>query len=127
MSTIKLELNTTISVNSLNGGFNMDNIGERVQYYRELSGLKKVELAKKVGVDPSQITKIENNSSNPALDTLFKICHALDVTPAEFFSFTREELTPEQKELLKQSKSLTKDQIDLLNKLLHSFQKDTDD
>lgn len=99
----------------------MDRVGKRIQYYRELSGLKKVELAKKVGLDPSQITKIENNSSKPALETLFNICNALDVSLAEFFSFTDVELTAEQRNLLRHSKSLTKEQIELLNKLLASF------
>src|SRR5690625_4893397 len=103
------------------GGFFMINIGQRVQYYRELAGLKKVDLAKKVGLDPSQITKIENNSSKPSLETLYKICQVFDVSLAEFFSFTNAVLSTEQRELLKHTKTLTKEQIELLNKLLASF------
>lgn len=62
------------------------NIGQRVRYFRDLFGISGKSLAEKVGLDPSQISKIENGSSKPSLDALERICEVLGITTSEFFA-----------------------------------------
>jgi transcriptional regulator with XRE-family HTH domain len=62
------------------------NTGERLKLIREKIGISGKALAKKVDVVPSQISKIENGVTNPSIDLLERICVALGITMAEFFS-----------------------------------------
>ena len=43
-------------------------------------------LAKKAGVSIYVIGKIEREETTPSLETLYRLCQALDVSLAEFFS-----------------------------------------
>lgn len=62
------------------------NIGERLKMLREGRSLSGIALARRVGVVPSQISKIENGVTNPSFELLERICIELDVTLAEFFA-----------------------------------------
>lgn len=62
------------------------NIGERLKMLREGRSLSGIALARRVGVVPSQISKIENGVTNPSFELLERICIELDVTLAEFFT-----------------------------------------
>lgn len=100
---------------------NTMDVGNRIKELREEFGLSARGLADKVGLDPSQISKIEKDVSKPSLDALFRICNVLDISLSEFFDQSEVNLSHEQQLLLKHSNSLSKEQIDLLNKLLSSF------
>lgn len=56
-----------------------------VTYARELQGLTKKDLAAKIGKTPATLTRIENGSLVPELDTFFSLSRALDVE-ASFFA-----------------------------------------
>ncbi|MDR3560769.1 MAG: helix-turn-helix transcriptional regulator [Negativicutes bacterium] len=62
------------------------NIGSRLKQVREGNKISGKALAEKVNVVPSQIYKIENGTTNPSIDLLQRICHAVGITMAEFFS-----------------------------------------
>ena len=68
------------------------NIGERIKHFRELSGMSGKKLAEKVGLDSSQIYKIESNVSKPSLESLEKICNELNIPLSEFFSEEKSEM-----------------------------------
>ena len=99
----------------------MFDVGGRLKEVREDQGLTKTALAQKVGLDPSQITKIENGQSNPSLDALFRICETLNITPAEFFTIDDQQLSPDLRKLLNTSKHLTVKQLSLLSDFLETF------
>ena len=44
--------------------------GERLMIYRKRAGLSKKELAKRVGISVSTLTKYENDESQPNLDII---------------------------------------------------------
>ena len=61
-------------------------IGTQLKVIRELYGISGKALAEKVGVVPSQISKIESGITNPSFDLLGRICKALNITLSDFFS-----------------------------------------
>lgn len=61
-------------------------IGLRLKQIRERKKISGKALAEKVNVVPSQIYKIENGTTNPSIDLLQRICQAVGITMAEFFS-----------------------------------------
>ena len=55
--------------------------GRRIAKERKKNNLTQEQLAEKIGMTGNYISNIENNYSIPSLETLIKICIALDVTP----------------------------------------------
>lgn len=105
---------------------NMINVGKKIKSLRNQTGISARLLADKTDLDPSQISKIENGTSKPSLDALQRICEVLDISVSDFFAVSindnhSEEVLPEVEQLIEISKSLTTNQMELLNKLLKSF------
>lgn len=127
----------------------MIDIGNRIKLLREAANISGRSLAKMTGLDPSQISKIERGNSKPSLDALERICHALNITLSEFFSYDPDSLshnesrllvkedkhyaskmnnlTHNQRQLLDTTKFLSPEQIKLLNEFLKSIKKDDGD
>lgn len=65
-------------------------IGRKVAFYRNLRGLTQEELAEKIEVSVSHISKIEAPQANTSLslDMLYLIAEGLDVDIAAFFNPT---------------------------------------
>ena len=57
----------------------MVNIGNRIKFIREQQGITQEGLAERIGLDRSQISKIETNISCGSITTLTKIANALDL------------------------------------------------
>ncbi|MDD5924070.1 MAG: helix-turn-helix transcriptional regulator [Clostridia bacterium] len=57
------------------------NVGIRIAQRRMELRIKQGELAKMTGMSKNHICNIENRHSVPSLETLVKICEALQVTP----------------------------------------------
>ena len=60
-------------------------IGQRIQYYRKEAGFTQQELADKISISLSYLTKIEaQNCDKPfSLEVLFEICDALQITVSQ--------------------------------------------
>jgi len=99
------------------------NYGQRIRFFRSIVGISANALAKKVGLDPTTIYKIEANDSKPSLGSLESICAALGISLAEFFTEEEQSLGPEIQRLLGTVKKLSPEQIDYLQKLLESLSK----
>ena len=56
-------------------------LGERVTTLRKKKGLTQSKLAEKAEISNNYVSNIENSHSIPSLETLVKICVALDITP----------------------------------------------
>ena len=61
----------------------LDMIQERLIEAITLSGLKKIELAKQIGVSHQAVSQYVNRESMPALDTFAKLCAVLDLDANE--------------------------------------------
>ncbi|PFH92638.1 helix-turn-helix transcriptional regulator [Bacillus sp. AFS088145] len=60
-------------------------VGTKVRYFRKLNGLTQEELAEKADVHYTYIGGIERGERNISLETLEKICIALNVSPSLIF------------------------------------------
>lgn len=60
-------------------------IGKKIKFFRKKSNITQKELAEKIGVSASTVTKYENDSLEANYETLLKICDELDINIAELF------------------------------------------
>ena len=58
----------------------LENIQKRLREEIKSSGLTQKELAERIGVNPSTISKYMRIDKYPAIDTLAKLCKALDIS-----------------------------------------------
>lgn len=56
-------------------------LGERIAKRRKVLNLTQDDVAEATGLSNNYISNIENNHSIPSIETLVKICNALDITP----------------------------------------------
>lgn len=68
-------------------GTNMNNIAEKIKYYRNAKGISQGELSQLSGIHLSTIKKYECGTRNPKPDQLLKIADALNVSINDFLSF----------------------------------------
>ena len=58
-------------------------LGKRIAILRKKKSLTQEKLSEKAEITNNYLSNIENNHSIPSLETLIKICSALEVTPNE--------------------------------------------
>ena len=63
---------------------NYKELGERIAKRRKVLNLTQDDVAEATGLSNNHISNIENNHSIPSIETLLKICEALDITPDYF-------------------------------------------
>ncbi len=67
-------------------------IGKRIALIRKQNGITQEQLAEKAELSNVYISHIENSRSIPSLETLMKICSALDTTPDELLLGTKQDM-----------------------------------
>jgi|SRR5690625_246359 len=82
------------------------NIGEKLRELRKARGLTTQQLADKVAISQSYISRFENNRAIPDIELLERILFALDSDLNTFFS-TEEALSADLIQLFETIKSLT--------------------
>jgi transcriptional regulator with XRE-family HTH domain len=66
-----------------------ETFGQKLRALRRAISITQRELAVRVGVDFSYISKLENNRlPPPAADTILKICEALGIPPDELLAYS---------------------------------------
>ena len=94
------------------------NIGERLRYLREQNGISGKALAEKIGLVPSQINKIEHGVTKPSIDSLERICAALNISLSDFFATEAPTIDPSLSRLLQAAEKLTEVERQKLTELL---------
>lgn len=61
-------------------------LGDRIRELRTTCGLSQEQLALRASITPAYLGTIERGIKSPTLRTIEKLCNALDVSLAEFFS-----------------------------------------
>jgi transcriptional regulator with XRE-family HTH domain len=56
-------------------------LGERISKRRKVLNMTQDDVAEITGLSNNHISNIENSHSIPSLDTLMKVCEAIDTTP----------------------------------------------
>ena len=62
-------------------------LGKRIQNIRKAKSITQERLAEIIGIDPKNVSRIENGNSYPSAETLTAIADALDVEIYELFTF----------------------------------------
>jgi transcriptional regulator with XRE-family HTH domain len=62
-------------------------VGKQIRVIRKKQGMALKDLAQAVGMEPSNLSVIENGKSNPQLLTYVKIAAALNCTMGDLFDF----------------------------------------
>ncbi|HHW36776.1 MAG TPA: helix-turn-helix transcriptional regulator [Bacillales bacterium] len=82
------------------------NIGQKLKEYRNALGISGQELGKISGTGQSTISEIESGKRSPSIETLEKICLALNIKLIDLLS-DEDPLEPELLQLLNSAKKLT--------------------
>lgn len=62
-------------------------LGLNIAYYRKERGLSQMQLAERIEISRTHMSRIETADCAVSLDVLFDICDALNVNPSKMFDF----------------------------------------
>lgn len=100
-------------------------LGDKVRNYRKAIGLSLREFSELSGVGRTTISEIENNKSNPSMETIEKIAKALNVPISnlldekdDFISKSAEEIREEYKALIPKIEKLSKEDKDFIKHMI---------
>ena len=84
-------------------------VGRRIRDLRKERALTQAELSSRVGVQQSDLCRMESGEYKVSLETLFKILQVFGMNIAEFFHVTTAgELTPEEQEIVSAYRTMTR-------------------
>ncbi|WP_054950731.1 helix-turn-helix domain-containing protein [Numidum massiliense] len=100
--------------------------GSKLKRLRKEKGLTTQQIANKVNVSQSYISRFENNKAIPDVDMLSRVLEVLDTDISSFYS-SNDELPPDLQELIRAAKKLTVEErqkfTELLNTILERLEK----
>ena len=82
-------------------------VGRKIRQLRRQRKLTQVELADRIGIHQSDLSRMEQGEYKVGLDTLFKILQVFDLKMGEFFGETETLAEPETKDLVKDFRELS--------------------
>lgn len=86
-------------------------VGLKIRQLRKKRNLTQAELSAKIGVQQSDLSRMEKGEYRISLDTLFKILQVFEMTMAEFFEeVAPKETTGSQREFVEEFSSLPKEE-----------------
>ena len=62
-------------------------LGLNIAFYRKQRGLSQLQLAEKIDISRTHMSRIETAECAVSLDVVFHICDALKVSPGKLFDF----------------------------------------
>jgi transcriptional regulator with XRE-family HTH domain len=93
-------------------------IGGQIRKLRKTAGLNTSQLADRVDVSQQTISNYETGKSEPGFETLERICGALGITLAQFFSNNEQSIPSDIRQILNRAKTLTPAQLKTLDAFL---------
>ena len=82
-------------------------VGRKIKRLRKERRLTQTELSTRIGIQQSDLSRMEKGEYRVSLDTLFKILAEFDVTIGEFFDdLSRETFSPREVKMVREFKSL---------------------
>lgn len=82
-------------------------VGSKIRQLRKQHKLTQTELSSRIGVQQSDLSRMEKGEYRVSLDTLFRILAEFHVSMGEFFDeVNRESVTPKDAQLLRDLKAL---------------------
>lgn len=99
----------------------MINLGERLRSIRKDKGISSYQLEFLSGITQATISRIENNKHSPSIDTLLKLCNALEISLIDLLFEIHDELPDDMINLINTAKQLTPQQRKKVTEMLRSF------
>ena len=65
-------------------------LGLNIAYYRKERGLSQMQLAERINISRTHMSRIETADCAVSLDVIFDICDALNVNPSKLFDFRKD-------------------------------------
>ena len=114
--------NPTISENSQVSA--ADFIGPRIKELCDKQQITKYRLSQMTGVTQTVLSRIMKGENVPTIQTIEKICSALNISLAQFFAKDENppDLTAEQKEIIETWNGLNPEERERLMKIIRTFQ-----
>ena len=114
--------NPTISENSQVSA--ADYIGPRIKELCDKQQITKYRLSQMTGVTQTVLSRIIKKENVPTIQTIEKICAALNISLAQFFAKDENppDLTAEQKEIIDTWNGLNPEERERLMKIIRTFQ-----
>jgi transcriptional regulator with XRE-family HTH domain len=82
-------------------------VGRKIRRLRKERRLTQTELSSRIGIQQSDLSRMEKGEYRVSLDTLFKILAEFDVSIGEFFDdVARESFTPREVKMVREFKTL---------------------
>jgi transcriptional regulator with XRE-family HTH domain len=82
-------------------------VGRKIRRLRKERRLTQTELSSRIGIQQSDLSRMEKGEYRVSLDTLFKILAEFDVSIGEFFDdVAKESFTPREVQMVRQFKNL---------------------
>ena len=102
----------------------VDFIGPRVKELCDKQQITTYRLSQMTGVTQTVLSRIMNRKNIPTIQTLEKICSALNISLAQFFAKdeSQPDLTAEQREIIETWNGLNPEERDRLIKIVRTFQ-----
>lgn len=66
---------------------NYKKLGLNIAYYRKSMGLSQIQLAEKLNISRTHMSRIETADCAVSLDVVFNICDVLEIKPNKLFDF----------------------------------------
>lgn len=60
-------------------------LGLNISYYRKMRGLSQIQLAERINISRTHMSRIETADCAVSLDVVFRICDVLAISPAQLF------------------------------------------
>lgn len=96
-------------------------VGRKIRRLRKERRLTQSELASKIGIQQSDLSRMEKGEYRVSLDTLFKILAEFDVSVGEFFGeMAADSFAPRDVELVREFRSLDRRDQSEVRELIHS-------
>lgn len=85
-------------------------VGRKIRQLRKQNKLTQTELAGRIGIHQSDLSRMEKGEYRVSLDTLFRILAEFELSMGEFFDeVNREAVTPRDAQILRRIKTLDED------------------
>ena len=101
-----------------------DFIGPRIKELCDKQQITKYRLSQMTGVTQTVLSRIMKGENVPTIQTIEKICFALNISLAQFFAKDENppDLTAEQKEIIETWNGLNPEERERLMKIIRTFQ-----
>jgi transcriptional regulator with XRE-family HTH domain len=88
-------------------------VGQRIRQHRQERSLTQTELARHIGVQQSDLSRMEKGEYRVSLDVLFRLLQAFEMSLGEFFGdLAQQSLTSRETDLLQSFRILPREEQD---------------